>query len=102
MPSPVTLKAVLPSEIICVPLDVIVALIKDYAEMNQLYVKLSLKAVEKHREAKQMLYLRNSADRYQWFTEKYGEIAATIPQKTIASFIGVSESWFSRAKINKK
>lgn len=98
MPSPVALKAVLPSEIICVPLDVIVALIKDYAEMNQLYVELSLKAVEKHREAKQMLYLRNSADRYQWFQEKYSNVADRLTQKKIAEFLGISEEWLSRVK----
>lgn len=81
VPSPVTIKALLPSEIICIPLNVVIELIEEYSEMSELYIKLSLIAVEKHREAKKMLYQGSATERYQWFRKKYSKVADRLTQK---------------------
>jgi CRP-like cAMP-binding protein len=100
-PSPIRLKALIPSEVICVPVQVVSELMEQYLELEKVYTNLSLKSAEKHREAKQMLYQGDAHTRYEWFITKYSNVADKLTQKTIASFLGVSPSWLSKIKKSK-
>lgn len=97
-PSPVAIRALIPSEIICVPANVVISLMRDYAEVNDLYVRMSQKAVEKHRAVKNMLYQKDAIERYCWFLDNYSNVADKLSQKKIAAFLGITEEWLSRVK----
>jgi hypothetical protein len=94
-PSPITITALFKSKVVCVPIQVVQKLMNEYAEWNDLYKKLSNTAIERHRQVQQMLH-QDDATRYKWFLDVYGEKNITFKQKTIASFLGISETWLSR------
>lgn len=97
-PSSVEIKALIESEAVFVPVDVVSSLMQQCMELGELYVKLSLVAVEEQRDIKQMLYQCDAVMKYEWFRRRYSAIADKLTQKTVASFLGVSESWLSKIK----
>jgi hypothetical protein len=94
-PSPITITALFKSKVVCVPIQVVQKLMNEYAEWNDLYKKLSNTAIERHRQVQQMLH-QDDATRYKWFLDVYKKKNITFKQKTIASFLGISETWLSR------
>lgn len=97
-PSSITIEAVVDSELLMIPLPVVIELMESFPILRFFYIDQLYRALERHWEGK-MLMLRYSAmERYQWFLVKYPGLVDTISNKHIASFLGMTPVTLSRLR----
>lgn len=84
------------SEFVAFPIEELRKL-RENVTLLQLYSNLLREALDEQSRHKYMLSLR-SEEKYQWFTEHYGDIAEQIPMKVVAQFLNIDPATLSRIR----
>lgn len=84
------------SEFVAFPIEELRKL-RENVTLLQLYSHLLRGALDEQSRHKYMLSLR-SEEKYQWFTEHYGDIAEQIPMKVVAQFLNIDPATLSRIR----
>lgn len=84
------------SEFVAFPIEELRKL-RENVTLLQLYSHLLREALDEQSRHKYMLSLR-SEEKYQWFTEHYGDIAEQIPMKVVAQFLNIDPATLSRIR----
>ncbi len=101
-PSEIRFKAIKETVVFSVPLEPVMALRKDYYEINDLYIAFLSQWVLNHWETKKMLYLKTARDKYNWFLNEYPDLIDDVPHTEIASFLNISPVSLSRIRGGKQ
>lgn len=97
-PAPFFIQALAPCDCLFLPYERMVALSDRYPDWNHLGRKLLERlAIKKERREADFLLL-TPQERYQQFLKAYGDLAASIPNYHIASYLGVTEVALSRIR----
>ena len=96
--SEICFKAIKETNVFSIPLEPLMALRRDYYEINDIYIAFLSKWVLNHWETKKMLYLKTAHDKYNWFLEKYPNLIDCVPLKEVASFLNITPVSLSRIR----
>ena len=97
-PSPITIEALAPSKVVCLPYEKVAALIQEDVNLMQLYNTLLLKSIQEHWQVKTMICQHTATERYRWFLGEYPGIIDKVSNKYIASYLGMSPVTLSRIR----
>lgn len=97
-PSPDAIEMLTDGSFFCIPISVIVELLKDYQEMMLLYNRLLIASLDMHWTMKKILHQYSAPQRYQWFLKEYPGLISQIRNKYIASFLGMTPVTLSRLR----
>ena len=89
-------------ELIHIPLAALMEVARGFPEMDRIRFRMLLSALENQRELRRNLTHRLPAERYAWLVENRPEIAEKVPQKYIASFLGITPVSLSRIRSRYK
>ena len=89
-------------ELIHIPLAELMEVALGYPEMDRIRFRMLLAALENQRELRRNLTHRLPAERYAWLVENRPELAERVPQKYIASFLGMTPVSLSRIRSRYK
>lgn len=97
--SPFLLETLTPVQLLCFPMDAIIAWRK---EANPLYIKL-LETQLLHKETKERFMLLYSAEeRYEMFCQSFSDLEKRLSDYQIAAYLGISHVSLSRIKSRLK
>ena len=97
-PSPMDLKAIVPSRVLCVPIHEMTSRLWRYRSLQKLYYRLLLWSSTMHWELKNAVRQYDAMGRYQWFCENYSGLVDIVKDKDIASFLDMSPVTLSRVR----
>lgn len=97
-PSPISIEALTDSEVILIPVSVVVELQEEYLDVLRLYNRLLWDALQAHWETKMVLYQYPALQRYQWFLRKHPGVAERVNNKYIATYLGMTDVTLSRLR----
>ena len=89
-------------ELIHIHLATLIEVARNCPEIDRIRFRLLLKALERQNELKRNLTHRLPAERYAWLVENRPELAEKVPQKFIASFLGMTPVSLSRIRSRYK
>lgn len=102
LPAQISIEAVIPSEVLKVPMPLVGELLQEYPELIVLYNQHLIQALERHWEIKMMMYQYTAMQRYQWFLSRYPELSHTVNSRHIASYLGITPVTLSRLRTKLK
>ena len=97
-PSLICIETLEDSELISIPLSVVLPLIWSNLEVVALYNRLLSNSLKMHWENKTALVQYTAAERYQWFLENYPGLIERVNHRYIASFLGMTPVSLSRIR----
>lgn len=98
VPSPTTLEALVDSVIVSVDAARVLELLESSVAANQLRNHLLQEAWEAHWEVKEAVCQKKARERYLWFLDAYPGLIDQIPNKHVASFLGMTPVTLSRLR----
>lgn len=101
-PSPIYIEALEESELVVIPPPVVVELMKTHVELLLLYNRMLREALQTHWEVKTAILQKTATERYLWFIREYPKLIDQIPNKYIASFLGMTTVTLSRIRTSLK
>ena len=90
------------SEVLSVPVGLILALFPKYPEMADLYVFILEKCAAYHWVTRKMLYLPTARERYEWFLMEFPGLVDCMNHTYIASFLNITPVTLSRVRAGMK
>lgn len=102
VPAPISIIAMEDSQVLVVPLQTALALLRENPAGIEIYNRLMCTGVAEQWEIKTALYQYTAAQRYEWFLERYEGIIDRVPHVHIASFLGVTPVTLSRLRSKRK
>lgn len=96
-PAIISIEAVMDSELLCFPLEVIAELIETNFDMLRLYNQLLLASLKMQVELRTVLQ-HPAMERYQWFLSRYPELEGKISGKYVASLLNITPVSLSRLR----
>lgn len=93
-----TIEALEDSTFLRLPVAVAIQAARDTPEITQMHNRILLSEMKKHREIKLALYQMSAVERYQWFLKQYPGLAGRLPDRYIASFLGMKPVTLSRLR----
>ena len=96
--APASTEALADSEIFCLPAGELIALMKQYSSVMQLYNQNLQWSGEYHMEVKRVICSLPAVERYQWFLRKYPGLVDRIANRHIASFLNMTPVTLSRRR----
>lgn len=97
-PSVVYIEALEDSQLILIPMDVVLSLLKSNLEAVHIYNQLLHNALKMHWENKIALIQYTATERYQWFLQTYPGLIDRVNHKYVASFLGITPVSLSRIR----
>ena len=91
-----TIEAIGPCEMICVPLPELLELIHESEEMMHLYNRALSLAYKKLMEHEDIVANHRAGARYKYFVETYRDLVDVVSKKDIASYLHLSPESLSR------
>lgn len=91
-----TIEAVQDSELLCVPMNVLLEFIKNNLEISNKYSWMLSRSIQEISEYQRMIYSYDARGKYEWFLETYPGLDALVSKKDIASFLNMSPESLSR------
>ena len=91
-----TIEAIGPCEMLCVPLPELLELIQKSAEMMHLYNRALSLAYKKLMEHEDVVANHRARERYKYFVETYRDLVDIVSKKDIASYLHLSPESLSR------
>ena len=85
-------------ELIHIPLEALMEVSRGYPEIDRIRFRMLLRALEGQNELRRNLTHRLPAERYAWLAENRPELVERVPQKYIASFLGMTPVSLSRIR----
>ncbi len=96
--APASTEALADSAVFCLPVGELMALMKEYPAVMQLYQDKLRLSGEYHMEVKRVVCSLPAAERYQWFLQKYPGLIDRIPNRYVASFLNMTPVTLSRIR----
>ena len=96
--SPVNIMALTRVELFAVRMTEMQHLLAVYPEIQSFYNHILMKAYEEQWQVKNMLYMEDARERYEWFIDHHPGTVEKINHKTIASYLRMSPVTFSRIR----
>lgn len=96
--SPLTLEALLSTTVASIDLEEVEGLLSTSISANQLYIRMLGLGWQANWEAKEVLTQLKARERYLWFLEAYPGLVETVPNKHVASFLGMTPVTLSRLR----
>ena len=96
--APASTEALADSGIFCLPAGELIALMKQYSSVMQLYNQNLQWSGEYHMEVKRVICSLPAVERYQWFLRKYPGLVDRIANRHIASFLNMTPVTLSRIR----
>ena len=90
------------SELLHIPLEELLEIVRACPELPQIRFRLLVTALDSQNELKRNLTHRLPAERYAWLVENRPELVEKVPQKYIASFLGMTPVSLSRIRSRYK
>lgn len=97
-PSPIYIEALEESELMIIPQPVVIQLMENHIELSLLYNRMLQEALKTHWEVKTAILQKTATQRYLWFIQKYPKLIDQIPNKYVASFLGMTTVTLSRIR----
>lgn len=98
VPSPLTLEALTPTTVASIDFEKVNELLSTSIAANQLYIRLLGIGWQVNWEVKEVLTQMKARERYLWFLETYDGLIDKVPNKHIASFLGMTPVTLSRLR----
>lgn len=98
MPAVMNIEAMIDSSVLCLPLTGLLELLDEYPALMQIHCDMLITSLQRHWNVKSALYQYSAAQRYQWFLETYPGLIDQVPNKYIASFLGITTVSLSRIR----
>ncbi|MBR4132803.1 MAG: Crp/Fnr family transcriptional regulator [Oscillospiraceae bacterium] len=90
------------SELLHIPLAELLEIVRACPELPQIRFRLLVAALDSQNKLKRNLTHRLPAERYAWLVENRPELVESVPQKYIASFLGMTPVSLSRIRSRYK
>lgn len=97
-PAVMNIEAMTDSSVLCLPLVSLKRLLDAYPSLMQIYCELLSASLQRHWNIKSAMYQYSATQRYQWFLETYPGLIDQVPNKYIASFLGMTTVSLSRIR----
>lgn len=97
-PSPDSVELLADGEVAFVPLSVVSRLLSTSLAANQLYARMVAEAWREHWEVRRVVSQLRARDRYLWFVEKNPGLMEQVPNKYVASLLGMTPVTLSRLR----
>lgn len=97
-PAPSSVEVLSDSEIISIDLALVGRLLKTNLAANHLYIRLLTKAWCEHFETRRVVSQLRAKDRYLWFLDNHPDLISRVPNKYIASLLGMTPVTLSRLR----
>lgn len=97
-PATISIEALEDSQVLELPLGVVLELLEEYPQLYRLYSAFLLDALKRHWEVKAAMYQYTAMERYQWFLRAYPGLCHQVSGKHIASFLGMTQVTLSRLR----
>lgn len=98
VPSPLTLEALTPTTVASIDFEKVNELLSTSIAANQLYIRLLGIGWQVNWEVKEVLTQMKARERYLWFLKTYDGLIDKVPNKHIASFLGMTPVTLSRLR----
>lgn len=96
--SPLTLEALTSTTVASIDLEAAQELLSTSIAANQLYIRLLGIGWQLNWEVKEVLTQKKARERYLWFLETYDGLIDKVPNKHVASFLGMTPVTLSRLR----
>ena len=96
--SSMTIEMLEKGSFFCVPMPLLASLQNTCIEAAHFYNRLLISTLNEHMEQKRALIQYDTAQRYQWFQEKFPGIIERINNKYVASFLNMAPETLSRLR----
>lgn len=96
----ITIECIEDSKFFLIPISDIKKMYIKYVEIKDMYIFFLISAMEEHWKLKRVITQFSALERYQWFLQEYPELINKVPQKYIASFLGITPVTLSRVRKN--
>lgn len=100
IPAMISIQAVVPGNVISIPMDVVETLLQQYHEVSRLYIRLLSESAHEHWKIKNAVYQYTALHRYQWFIEHYPGLVHKVSNRHIASYLNINPVTLSRIRAN--
>lgn len=97
-PSPFTIEALEPSEMLALPVTVLFELMEHNTDILQHHTRRLAEAFVRNEQREAMLLTCNAEERYQWLLQREPEWVERISQFHLASYLGMDAVSLSRIK----
>lgn len=97
-PSPITLMAVTPSELVTLPIPETMDMIPHAPELFELYSRLMTESMRLHNNIKNTLCNYTAKQKYEWFLQEYPGLIFDVNNRYIASFLNMTPETLSRLR----
>lgn len=94
----VSIQAITSGSYFETPLHQAIILLRDIPEVQNYYQQKMRMSFEYHIDIKKMLYGKTGIEKLNWFAINYPSLIQIIPQKDIASFLGITKEHMSRIR----
>ena len=93
-----TVIALTDCELLHMKVSDLVRIVNDYPDFYRIQLRLVLQFVERSFKLKRYLSHLNPTERYLWFSENRPDLVENVPQKYIASYLGMTPVSLSRIR----
>ena len=97
-----SVEMIVVGEVVSVGIPLIERLLKTSLAANQLYSRLVCMAWQEHWEVRRLLSQKRGRERYLWFLDRYGDIVDKVPNRYVASLLGMTPVSLSRLRSELK
>lgn len=98
IPSPATVEMLTEGEVVFVPASLVAELLETSLAANHLYIRIVNQAWHDHYEARRVVSQMRGRERYLWFLDRYPDIINLVPNKYVASLLGMTPVSLSRLR----
>ena len=97
-PATQNVEALTACELAAIPVELAEELLRTSPEVVRFCVQVLVKACDRHRAIKAVLYRYSSMERYRWFLREYPGLIDQISGRCVASFLGITPVTLSRLR----
>lgn len=97
-PSTSTVEMLSEGEVVGVSVALVDELLQTSLAANHLYIQVLRQAWREHWEVRRLVSQKRGRDRYLWFLEKYPGVIDMVPNKYVASLLGMTPVSLSRLR----
>ena len=97
-PSSATVEMLSDGEVVCLDIALIKGLLETSLPANHLFIRIVCEAWHMHWETRRVVSQLRSRDRYLWVLRRYPGIVGKIPNRFVASLLGMTPVTLSRLR----